>query len=114
MVREEVIRTVSEAIKTKKSVILEYNRPEDPAKGQRIGYPHALYAHISTNNILFDLFQIQGDSSRPLPPGGDWRDFDVKYVTRISIKGDSFPVQKGYNPRSKRYLKSIVKIDDAI
>ncbi|ACL76174.1 hypothetical protein [Ruminiclostridium cellulolyticum] len=97
MISSEIIKVLSDAIKLRKSVVLKYDRPGDNAKGERIGYPHALYVHTSTNNILFDLFQIQGDSSKPLVAGGDWRQFDVKYVTSIWIKGDIFNVQNGYN-----------------
>jgi hypothetical protein len=106
----QIINDIVEAIKYKYVISFDYKEPNEITKSLRIGYPHAVYTHITTRNILLDLYQIDGQSSnlRKLPA---WRQFDIENISNIVISKDrTFSVQQGYNPNSRNYLNIIAKI----
>ena len=105
---EEVIVT---AIKHRKSVVFDYNRP-GKVGGQRTGNPHALFKHSSTNKAETHIFQTDGVSDSGLSTGPSWRLFIVDYIKnpRIIDSSGPFAIAPGYNSSSPMYVKAIEKL----
>lgn len=98
------------AIKDQKSIEFEYNKL-GKVSGKRIGDPHAIFIHPTTNNSTVDIFQTSGVSdSRQKIPG--WRPFLLDYLDNIRLLDKHFKIAEGYdsNPISGKYNKLICKV----
>lgn len=104
------LETISQAIEGKRIISFEYNK-DGKIQGKRIGNPHALYIHPSTDNTTVDIYQTDGvsDTKQRIP---DWRPFLFDYIENIEISDDSFDIAIGYdsNPLSGKYNKAICKV----
>lgn len=98
------LEVIEKAIKEQKTIEFDYKY-----EGLRIWNPHAIFSHISTNNITVDIYQISWYSSdkQKIP---DWRPFLLKDITFINILDKSFDIAEWYNSNSPKYAKAINKI----
>ena len=105
------LEIISQAIENRNTISFEYNK-EGKVKGKRIGNPHAIYIHPSTNNTTVDIFQIGGvsDTKQRIP---EWRPFLFDFIENIEISTVSFDIADGYdsNPQSGKYNKAISKVE---
>jgi hypothetical protein len=46
--------------------------------------PHAIGTKQGQQHVM--MFQFAGDSSKGLPPGGEWRCMDVNQLSNVSVK----------------------------
>ena len=71
-------RIIWKAIRARKQIVCSYkNRPREV-------FPHILGYKASGEEAVF-MFQVGGESSQPLPPGGDWRCFDLDGIADIQV-----------------------------
>lgn len=104
------LEIITQAIESRKTISFEYNK-DGKVKGKRIGNPHAIFIHQSTDNIIVDIYQTDGvsDTKQRIP---DWRPFLFDYIENTEISDDSFEIAIGYdsNPSSGKYNKAICKV----
>ena len=102
---------LQQAIEERRSIEFEYNK-SDKVPGKRIGDPHAVFIHQSTNNATVDIFQTGGvsDTSRDFP---FWRPFLLEHLDAVKILDKHFDIAEGYdsNPVSGKYKKVICKVE---
>ena len=76
-------RIIWKAIRARKQIVCSYkNRPREV-------FPHILGYKASGEEAVF-MFQVGGESSQPLPPGGDWRCFDLDGIADIQVREGSW------------------------
>ena len=76
-------RITWKAIRARKQIVCSYkNRPREV-------FPHILGYKASGEEAVF-MFQVGGESSQPLPPGGDWRCFDLDGIADIQVREGSW------------------------
>jgi len=76
-------RIIWKAIRARKRIVCSYkNRPREV-------FPHILGYKASGEEAVF-MFQVGGESSQPLPPGGDWRCFDLDGIADIQVREGSW------------------------
>jgi len=76
-------RIIWKAIRARKQIVCRYkNRPREV-------FPHILGYKASGEEAVF-MFQVGGESSQPLPPGGDWRCFDLDGIADIQVREGSW------------------------
>jgi general stress protein 26 len=76
-------RIIWKAIRARKEIVCSYkNRPREV-------FPHILGYKASGEEAVF-MFQVGGESSQPLPPGGDWRCFDLDGIADIQVREGSW------------------------
>lgn len=106
----DLISLISRAIERQKPVSFEYIKL-GKVLGKRYGYPHSLFIHNTTNNLMMHIFQISGvsDSKNKLP---GWRTPILKNIDSIDVLEEekSFKIANGYDPSSSMYIKVISKI----
>lgn len=104
------LELISMAIENRKTIVFEYSK-EGKTKGKRVGNPHAIFIHPTTNNTSVDIFQIDGvsDTKQQIP---GWRPFLFDFIENVEISDMSFEIATGYdsNPTSGKYNKLICKI----
>lgn len=78
-------------------------------EGERVGSPHALYAHPTTRNISCDIFQHRGASA-----SGNEAPFKPFVLSKITgvylLQDEAFQVWELYDPDAPRYVNAIAKI----
>jgi general stress protein 26 len=76
-------RIIWKAIRARKQIVCSYkNRPREV-------FPHILGYKASGEEAVF-MFQVGGESSQTLPPGDDWRCFDLNGITDIQVREGSW------------------------
>src|SRR3954451_14706912 len=76
-------RIIWKAIRARKQIMCSYkNRPREV-------FPHILGYKAPGEEAVF-MFQVGGESSQPLPPGGDWRCFDLDGIADIQVREGSW------------------------
>ena len=76
-------RIIWKAIRARKQIVCSYrNRPREV-------FPHILGYKAYGEEAVF-MFQVGGESSQPLPPGGDWRCFDLDGIADIQVREGSW------------------------
>jgi len=76
-------RIIWKAIRARKQIVCSYkNRSREV-------FPHILGYKASGEEAVF-MFQVGGESSQPLPPGGDWRCFDLDGIADIQVREGSW------------------------
>jgi len=102
---------LKKAIELKKPIEFEYVRGEK-IRGVRIGNPHILFIHPTTNQFEVHVFQTGGVSDSDLSNGLPWRLFLVEFITNIRILEDepSFEVAEGYQPGSPMYTDIVAQV----
>ena len=76
-------RIIWKAIRARKQIVCSYEH-----------HPREVFAHIlgykaSGEEALF-VFQVGGESSKPLPPAGEWRCFDLDGIADIQVRERSW------------------------
>lgn len=85
-----VYNIIKQAILHKQSLTGTYQR--------RIRHfsPHAIgQSDDGQTNVM--AFQYGGDSSKGLPPGGEWRCFEVEQLSGVSVNGDAWQTGNGFS-----------------
>jgi hypothetical protein len=107
------LRTISDAITQRRTIIFEYNKP-GKVRGKRIGNPHAVFVmHLKdgSTSTKVHVFQTGGvsDSSQNLP---DFRMFDLTNIANVIFSDDcqAFEISPKYNPNWDGYEDAIIKI----
>lgn len=100
----DTLEQLEKAINEQKTISFDYKW-----EWIRIWNPHAIFSHITTNNITVDIFQINWFSSdkQNIP---DWRPFLLKSISNIIILESNFLIAEWYNSNSEKYDKAICKI----
>lgn len=105
-----LIDILCKTIEERKTIEFIYRKP-GKVEGTRIGNPHALYSHPTTDNLTVDIYQIDGvsDTKVEIP---DWRPFLLEYIENVKILDKQFEIAEGYesNPTSGKYTKIICKV----
>ncbi len=110
MNNEYVKQIIIQAIRERKPIKFNYNKPDDMARGERLEDPYAIYLNDTTGNVLVDIYQTAGDSSDRMKLPG-WRPFKINYINNVEIFGSNqFVFRSDYKPNSPRYKHSIEKI----
>ena len=106
----KMLELLKESIENKNTIEFKYLK-SGKVDGVRIGNPHAIYFHPTTNNPTVDVYQIDGDSDSSQAISG-WRPFLLEYIKEISISNMNFDIAEGYdsNPKSGKYSKIISKV----
>jgi hypothetical protein len=107
------IDVLREAITRQKSVSFHYINPNKPLDSFQacVGNPHAVYATAS-GNINLELFQTSG---AVFPAGTKfpvWRDYSLKFITKIKIleSQPSFDLAADYKSDNRKYERKFFKI----
>jgi hypothetical protein len=75
-----IYRLVWQAIRTRKQITCTYKNR------YRVVFPHILGYKPSGTEAVF-VFQVGGESSsKPLPPTGEWRCFDLDGVSDVNLR----------------------------
>ena len=88
-------RIIWKAIRAHKRIIFSYgDRPREAC-------PHILGYKASGNEAVF-VFQVGGESSKPLSPEGDWRCFDLAWriFSFATAPGEAVPGTARRRPAS--------------
>ena len=76
-------RIIWKAIRARKQIVCSYkNRPREV-------FPHILGYKASGEAAVF-MYQVGCESSQQLPPGGDWRCFDLDGIADIQVREGSW------------------------
>ncbi|ODS38438.1 MAG: hypothetical protein A7315_12300 [Candidatus Altiarchaeales archaeon WOR_SM1_79] len=104
--KENTLDIIKKAIELRKPIEFEYNKP-GKVPGKRIGNPHAIFFHETTNNCIVHIFQNYGVTATHLK---DWKWPLIKFIENVEILDgqESFEIADGYNP--SYYKNPIVKI----
>jgi hypothetical protein len=106
----DTLKLLQDAIENQKSIEFKYIKT-GKVEGTRMGDPHAVFLHPTTNNATVDIFQTGGasDSQQLIPR---WRPFLLEFIQDITITEKHFHIAVGYdsNPASKKYSKVISKV----
>jgi predicted DNA-binding transcriptional regulator YafY len=95
-------RIIWKAIRARKQIVCSYkNRPREV-------FPHILGYKASGEEAVF-MFQVGGESSQPLPPGGDWRCFDLDGIADIQVREG--PWRGGSRHRQAQTCIQFVDVD---
>ncbi len=109
----ENIDLLKEAIRRRKPIEYEYNRP-DKVPGKRIGNPHVAFSGVTKEGVrrIWTHIAQTGGVSDTLKEFPDWRMFITEYVTDVRILEEEpeFTLQEGYNPYSDMYSEVIAKV----
>ena len=104
------------AIKTKKSISFEYNKP-GKTTGTRVGNTHAVFiftSKVGEKSTKVHIVQIDGVSdSKEEKPFPDFRMFNIEDLSNLSILENSpefEPLFEKYNPEWDGYKDVIEKI----
>lgn len=110
------IDTIVEAIKIRKPISYEYNKP-GKTSGRRLGNPYAVFvftAQSGKQSTKLHVVQTSGvsdsDDRQPLP---SFRTHEVEWLSSIEILRDqpSFdPNHPDYNPNWEKYDNVIAKV----
>ena len=95
-------RIIWKAIRAHKRIIFNYS--DQP----REACPHILGYKASGNEAVF-VFQVGGESSKPLSPEGDWRCFDLDRMADIQLRDGSW--RSGTRHRKAQTCIQFVDID---
>lgn len=110
---ENTTEILIKAIKLKKPVEFEYNRP-GKIFGKRVGNPHIVFAGTTKegNRRTWVHIAQTGGVSDTLKKFPDWRIFIMEFITNVRILSDEpvFESQEGYNPNSDMYTETIAKV----
>ena len=95
-------RIIWKAIRAHKRIIFNYDdRPREAC-------PHILGYKASGDEAVF-VFQVGGESSKPLSPEGDWRCFDLDRMADIQLRDG--PWRSGSRHRKAQTCIQFVDID---
>lgn len=104
------------AIKSRKSISFEYNKPEK-MQGKRVGNTHAVFVFTSKageRSTKVHIVQTSGVSdSKDTNPFPDFRMFNIGDLKNISIMESSLPFEpyyEKYNSEWEGYVEAIEKI----
>lgn len=106
------LQTIIQAIKEKKSISIEYNKP-DKVNGVRIGNPYAIYWNDDETKQYLDLHQQSGvsdsvsENSTEFP---HWATLQMDFITNVEITTDIFVPTKDYNRHAKRFMITNIQI----
>lgn len=111
-----ILDTLIVAIKSRKPVSFEYNKPGKVA-GIRIGNPHAVFIFTSkagATSTKIHLVQTDGVSdSVDLSPFPDFRMFNIEELSNMVVIEDSpvfEPYYEKYNPEWEGYKDVLEKV----
>lgn len=109
-----ILDKLTKAIKEKKIIEFEYNKPEKTA-GTRIGNPYAVFiftAKDGKQSTKVHLVQTDGVSDSKIEnPFPEFRMFNIEELSNVELKNETFSqISEKYNPEWEGYKDVIEKI----